>query len=651
MKTSSKKNIWGHLWQLVIPHKKRFALVVFIGLLATGANLIEPLIYREAINDVAGLFVSQAKHDTRAEYDDQEDDPITSAIEKHLAPEKKTKEPHGKGHVAERSPGQALETLLWAVALIFTVNVIGYLLSLIGENMNVRLACTAEQQFIQNTFSHVLKLPLGFFSMRSSAAVAKQINQSEEVSGIINGFSQEILPEIISLVGILIIMLYQNITLSLLALAIIPFYLLIAWRSSNKLEASLSSYYDRWEDVASRMHDSIAGIKTVKLSGAESREVNRLKNIAGAAYEDYVDRTKLANKYAFWQNTLTQVSSALVLAYGGYLTLEHKLTPGDVVMFVSYLDRLYYPIDNLTSLWVNLQQNAASVLRAFRLLDGSIEEKGGAPLRIEKGNVEFRDVHFSYQPGREVLQGISFHVKAGRVTALVGISGAGKTTIVDLLLKLYSPASGSIFIDGQDVAAHDSAFIRSQVGMVSADGNVFRGSLADNIRYKRPHATNAEVLTAAISAGLEGTLKRLPEGLETVVGEGGIGLSVGERQRIQIARILVSQPRILVLDEATANLDFAAEAEIKKTIESVRKQNTVIIIAHRYSMVRDADHVIVLAAGKVAEQGTPQELIARGGWFASFSNSADDENRQLSVQEVDAKEREAEDDDNEIETQ
>lgn len=628
METVSKKNVWRQLFRLIIPHKKRFALVVFIGLLGTGANLIEPLIYREAINDVAGLFVSQAKQDIRAKYDDAENDPITSSIEKQLTPETKKKEPHRKGHVAERSPQQALETLLWAVGLIFTVNIVGYILSLTGENMNVRLSCAVEQRFIQSTFSHVLKLPLGFFGKRSSAAIAKQINQSEEVSGIVNGFSQEILPEMISLAGILIIMLWQNVTLSLLAIMIIPFYLWIAWRSSNKLEASLSSYYDRWEDVSSRMQDAIGGIKTVKLSGAENREVNKLKKIAGAAYEDYIDRTKLGNKYTFWQNTLTQVSSALVLGYGGYLTLEHKLTPGDVVMFVSYLDRLYFPIDNLTSLWVNLQQNVASVSRAFKLLDGGIEEKEGTSLKIKKGNVEFRDVRFSYAPGREVLKGISFQLKPGKVTAIVGTSGAGKTTIVDLLLKLYEPASGAIFIDGRDLAFHDSGSIRNQIGMVSADGAVFRGSLADNIRYKRPGATEDEVLKAALGAGMDGTLKRLPEGLKTSVGESGIGLSVGERQRIQIARILVSQPRILVLDEATANLDFATEAEIRKTVEEIRKENTVIVIAHRYTMVSHADHVIVLAAGEVVEEGTPEELISRGGWFASFSNSSQGENAE-----------------------
>ena len=631
MKTHSKKGVWRSLFQLIVSYKRRFIIVVFIGLLGTCANLIEPLIYREAINDVAGLFVSQAKRETRAEYDDTADDPITSTIEKHF--EKKTKEPHSRGHVAERSPQQAMETLLWAVGLIFTINVVGYVLSLVGENMNVRLSCLVEQKFIQKTFSHVLKLPLSFFGKRSSAAISKQINQSEEVSGIVNGFSQEILPEIISLTGILAIMLWQNVTLTLLAVAVIPFYLLIAWRSANKLETSLSSYYDRWEEVSASIQDAVGGIKTVKLSGAEIREVNNLKRIAGAAYEDYIDRNKLSNTYTFWQNTLTQVSSALVLAYGGYLTLEHRLTPGDVVMFVSYLDRLYYPIDNLTSLWVNLQQNVASVSRAFKLLDGGTEEKDGQNLELKTGHIQFKDVHFRYSSDREILKGISFEINPGKVTALVGTSGAGKTTIVDLLLKLYEPKNGAILIDGQDLSSCNASSVRSQIGMVSADGAIFRGSLSDNIRYKRPTATDDEVRKAAIAAGMEGTLQRLPEGLLTTVGESGIGLSVGERQRIQIARILVSQPRILVLDEATANLDFATEAEIKRTVEEIRKENTVVVIAHRYSMVSDADHVIVLDAGEVIEQGTPGDLITRGGWFADFANAADGEDNDMNGEE------------------
>jgi len=350
-----------------------------------------------------------------------------------------------------------------------------------------------------------------------------------------------------------------------------------------------------------------------------------LRDISDEAYRDYVNRSRLANKYVFWETMLTHLSTALVLGYGGYLTLQNKLTPGDVVMFVTYLDRLYGPIDSLASLWVNLQQNIASMARAFRLLDHGIEEKTGTSLDIRHGRVEFREVRFSYTPEREILKGVSFVLAPGKATALVGASGAGKTTAVDLMLKLFEPSAGEILIDGQKLAGLDASSVRSQIGMVSTDGAIFSGTLADNIRYKRPTASDTEVRQAAEAAGLLTTLERLPDGLNSLVGENGMGLSVGERQRIQIARVLLAQPRILVLDEATANLDFATEAEVKKTIEEIRRENTVLIIAHRYNMVRDADHVIVLSDGEVADQGNPTELIHRGGWFADFAHSTEED--------------------------
>jgi ATP-binding cassette subfamily B protein len=322
---------------------------------------------------------------------------------------------------------------------------------------------------------------------------------------------------------------------------------------------------------------------------------------------------------------LSHLSTALVFGYGGYLTLENRLTPGDVVMFVAYLDRLYGPIDSLASLWVELQQNVASIARAFRLLDNGVEQKTGRELLIRKGVVRFESVRFRYSPDREVLKGVSFTLASGKVTALVGGSGAGKTTTVDLLLKLYEPASGRICIDDQDIRDLDAASIRAQIGMVSTDGSVFRGSLADNIRYKRPGATDEEVYQAALEAGLEGALQRLPEGLQTLVGEGGMGLSVGEKQRIQIARVLVARPRILVLDEATANLDYATEAKVKSTIHMLRKDTTILVIAHRYTMVRDADHVIVLSEGALLEEGSPADLIEKEGWFAEFARTTEEE--------------------------
>ena len=653
MEKPIKKAVWKNIFRLILPYRKKFLWVVTLGLLSTGVGLVEPLIYREAINDVAGLFVRQARENAQKDLgvDPQEEESIRQMIKSEVpdstaatpdsvntAPGVTTSPdatsgtnaaakpaPHSRGHVAARSPKQALNTLLWAVAWLFAINLVGTLLWRLGENTNTRLSCLIEQGFIQTTFAHVLRLPLSFFGRRSSAAIAKQIDQSEEVTGVVNGLSQQFLPELISLLGILGIMFWQNVALASVALVTIPFYILIAWRSAGKLEAGLANYYSRWEEVSSRIQDGLAGIKTVKLSGAEQQEVHQLQTVAGEAYKDYIDRARLANKYVFWETMLSHLSTALVFGYGGYLTLENRLTPGDVVMFVAYLDRLYGPVDTLASLWVELQQNVASLARAFRLLDKGVEEKAGPALQLTEGRIEFRDVWFRYNEEREVLKGLSFTLVPGQATALVGGSGAGKTTIADLLMKLYEPTGGSIWIDGQDLSTLDAASVRRQIGMVSTDGAVFRGTLADNIRYKRPDASDEAVMQAAMAAGMHATLQRLPQGLQTPVGESGIGLSVGERQRIQIARILVAKPRILILDEATANLDYATEAEIRKTIDDIRRSTTILIIAHRFSMVRDADKAIVLDEGQIAEEGTPAELLQKDGWFAHFAAAAEEE--------------------------
>lgn len=695
----AKRNVWAHIYRLVKPYKRKLTLVFVISLLATGVTLFEPLIYREAVNDIAGLFVQQARDDAAAQYGDvQQDDngpdlPILDKLigksvsqtvadtsytydtihylkdtiivktlkqgihgrhhrqkivtlkqKQQVQTTKVVREPHTRTHVAPRTPYQAFKTLLWAVILLFLINVAGLIFWRIGENLNVKLSCTIERNFIQRTFGHVLKLPLSFFARRSSAALHKQIDQSEEISGTVTYFTKDIFPEIVSLVGILIIMFWQNYVLALLSLLIVPFYIWITIRSTRRLEMTLSGYYEKWEEVSARMQDALTGIKTVKLSGAEAREVARLNEKASAAYADYMKRSFLSNKYSFWQILLTHLATAIVLSYGGYLALQHKLTPGDVVMFVAYLDMLYSPIDNLAEIWSDVQQNVTSVARAFKLLDTEAPGPGGAELQVSEGKVEFKDVEFGYSPDRKVLKGLSFTAVPGQVTALVGTSGAGKTTAVDLILKLFEPQQGAIFIDGQNISGIDESSLRRSVGMVTADGAVFRGTLADNIRYKKPDATDEEVEAAAIAAGMQGTLQRLPDGLTTAVGESGFGLSVGERQRLQIARVIIDKPRILIMDEATANLDYATEAEVKKTIDEIRKKNTVIIIAHRYSMVKDADQVIVLDAGQVLEQGTPAALIEKGGWFTQFAIAGEEDEEDEYVEEDDEDEAESEED-------
>jgi ATP-binding cassette, subfamily B, bacterial len=413
----------------------------------------------------------------------------------------------------------------------------------------------------------------------------------------------------------------QSWRLSIVALITLPPYAWIVLRSSKRLETGLTRYYEMWDSVSSRIQDALGAIKTVKLSGAERREADRLRRQSQQAYDTYVERNRLANRYVFFQTSLNYLSQALVLGYGGWLVFERGLTPGDVVMFVVYLDRLYSPIESLTALSVTLQEHFASMERARKLLELPGERTTGELPHPGPGQVEFRHVHFGYVPGREVLSDVSLVLEAGKLTALVGPSGAGKTTASDLLLRLFEVDSGEIILDGQVLGRMDASAIRRQIGVVAADGAIFRGPIAENICYKRPEATEEEVREAALAAGLGGTLERLPQGLATQIGEGGVGLSVGERQRLQIARALVGRPRVLILDEATANLDYATELGIRHALLCRASHPTTLVITHRYSMAEICDNVIVLQAGRVVAHGTPAQLRASCEWFAQFSAS------------------------------
>ncbi len=585
-------------------HRRTLSLVVLFAFLGTTASLIQPLVYRAVVNDLSGLYVFSATQEAQS-------DPSVKID---------TTRAHRRGHVEPRTIDQAAQTLFLAVGLLFLINLGSRYLALASDNLAARTGSLIEQGIMAQALRHVLSLPLRFFSGRASAATAKQIDQTDQIAPVVTTLAKEIFPDVARVAGALIIMVTQHFSLTLVALATLPAYLWISRSMAIRLQAGLDDYYERWERVSAEIQEPLGAIKTVKLAGAEARHLGAFDAAAGAAFGDHLRRIRVQNRYLLWQVACVHLGQALVLAYGGFKVLEHQLTPGDVVMFVAYLDLIYDPIDRLTGAVTALQEHFAKIGRVAGLLGAGEEEKTGTAFPPGDGTLEFRNVRFGYTPEREVLRGISFIARADEVTALVGPSGAGKTTAADLVLRLYEPSAGEILINGVALSAIEPAALRREIGVVIADGALFSGTLADNIRYARPEAGDDDVHRAALAAGLGPTVERL--GLQAHVGERGAGLSVGERQRVQIARVLVAAPRILILDEATANLDYATELEIGKAIAALRKGRTTLVIAHRYSMVKDADSVIVFEGGSIREAGTPEELVRGGGWFAELAAAA-----------------------------
>jgi ABC-type multidrug transport system fused ATPase/permease subunit len=580
------------LLELARQHKSQFTFVALFSFLYTGLDLLQPLVYRKAINAVAGLFVNEV--------------PASAA----------------QGMVRAQTPEQTFHALLVSVVLLFFIAVGSYYFYQRANFYGARVASYMESKLIVDTFGHVLRLPIRFFDHQGSAGLARRIDQSDQVAPVVHAVSQQIAPEAVRLVAICAIMVSQNWSMALVAVCLLPPYMWLARRAALRMQSNLDPYYQLWEDISSQIADAIGAVKTVKLSGAEDREEHTLRQRSIRAYDVYLHRIRTSQKYYLSQTAISYLSKSLLLGYGGWLVLRHTLTPGDVVMFAAYLDRLYSPIDSLNGLAVSLQENLASLRRAVKLRNAGPLEQTGPSLPEGKGLVEFRNVRFGYTAEREVLHGINLTLQPGRITALVGPSGAGKTTTADLLLKLFEPWSGEILLDGQPLREAGCAPVRAAIGVVASDGAVFRGTLAENIRYKRPSATLDEVREAALAAGLGRALERLPEGLNTEIGERGVGLSAGERQRLQIARMLVDQPRLLVLDEATANLDYATELDVRSALYEISPKPTMLVIAHRFGMMKNADYVYVLKDGTVVEEGTPAELVKGRGWFAELARES-----------------------------
>ncbi|RCJ40241.1 ABC transporter [Nostoc minutum NIES-26] len=477
-------------------------------------------------------------------------------------------------------------------------------------------------QLRQDIFTKIQSLPLSFFD-RSEAGdlMSRLLNDVNTVNQAFGQTIAQMLGNIFSLVGIVIAMFAINLRLGLLSNLVVPAMILT------------TSFFARWARAKFRVTRQTIGELSAKLeedigSVREAQAFNRVPinieefNILNAANRDAnVQAVAITAAFLPSIDFLNTLATAGVLAYGGYLAVTGAATVGVVTSFLLYVQQFFRPIQILSQFYTQAQSAFAGLERIFLLLDEPSQLQD-APDAIEmppiQGEVKFENVMFGYNPNQLVLKGVNLHAHAGQMVALVGPTGSGKSTIINLILRFYDVSGGAVKIDNIDVRSVTQASLRRQIGIVLQDNILFSGTVAENIAFGLPHATQADIEAAAQMANVHEFITSLPQGYTTQLGERGAPLSQGQRQLISIARAVLINPRILILDEATSSIDTRTEAMVQEAIARLLKGRTSFVIAHRLSTVTQADRVLVIQQGQIVEQGTHAELIAQQGVYANL---------------------------------
>ena len=513
--------------------------------------------------------------------------------------------------------------VLWYLLGAYALSRLGQqIFSEAKEYLFSRVAQRAVRAAAMTAFTHLHGLSMRFHLDRQTGGLTRAIERGAKgMEFLMTSAAFEVVPLLVEVVFVSALLWalfgYEYAVITFVTVCLYAFFTLkvTEWRMKFRRQMNTAD-----EQAATKAVDSLINYETVKYFNAEAAEADRY-NSSMRAYEDaaVLSRTSLA-AVNIGQGAIIALGLVLIMGIAGHDIQKGNLSVGDFVTVNTYLLQLYLPLNFLGWVYREIRQSLVDLERMFSLLDEypDVQDPDGASsLALGQGEVSFEDVHFAYKD-RPILQGVSFTVPAGRRVAIVGPSGAGKSTISRLLFRFYDPDKGRVLIDGQDIRSVQQASVRAAIGVVPQDSVMFNASIGYNIGYGRQGADEAEIRQAARLAAIDSFIARLPEGYEALVGERGLKLSGGEKQRVVIARAILKQPTIFLFDEATSALDSQTEKEIQAALNEVSASRTTLVIAHRLSTIVDADEILVMQEGRIAERGTHQALLSKDGLYAAM---------------------------------
>ncbi|WP_308637126.1 ABC transporter ATP-binding protein [Paenibacillus silvisoli] len=506
--------------------------------------------------------------------------------------------------------------------ILMGVYVLGAAFTWIQQYVASSLSQYTVRDMREDLFKQYQRLPVRFFDQRTHGELmSRATNDITNVSNTLNQTVVQLISSVLMLVGSVIMMLSLSLWMTLVTMLTVPLVAYIAKRVTSYTRSYFSAQQKHLGEVNGYVQENISGLKVVKAFGRESQSVEQFREMNERLRAVGVKAQSLSGSMGPIMNAMRNLGFVVIAVFGAIFAYHDLITIGIIASFLNYSNQFSQPINQLANQYNLFQSAIAGAERVFEVMDQEPEMTADtefAPGRPIQGDVVFDRVQFGYKPDVQVLKNVSLHASAGQMIALVGPTGAGKTTIINLLTRFYEIQSGRILIDGNDIQQMDKQELRQQIGLVLQDAYVFSGTIRENIRYGRLNATDEEVERAAWLANADSFIRKLPDGYDTYLSAEGGNLSQGQRQLLTIARAVLAKPAILILDEATSSVDTRTELHIQEAMKSLMKGRTSFVIAHRLSTIREADTILVINNGEILEQGSHDELLRQKGFYADL---------------------------------